>query len=119
MKCPTCGQDVSGLLKPALDHILPWLYIESHWWTAVGLLGGFLFGSRFILQWLTSEAKGRVVVPALFWHLSLWGSTLNLIYFLHLDKLPLLLANFFLPVLYARNLWLYYNPKNKAQEAAG
>jgi hypothetical protein len=44
------------------------------------------------------------VVPWYFWHLSFWGSVLNLLYFMHLDKAPLILGNCFLPFLYGRNI---------------
>ncbi len=100
-----------GLLEPLLTRAVPWLYVDSDRWTAVGLLGQVTFAARFIVQWLASEMKGKVVVPALFWQLSFWGSCINFFYCLHLDKLPLILGSFFLPVLYARNLWLYYHPK--------
>jgi lipid-A-disaccharide synthase-like uncharacterized protein len=46
------------------------------------------------------------VVPPIFWHLSFWGSSVSLIYALHIDKLPILLSFSFLPFLYARNLML-------------
>ncbi|WP_414674501.1 lipid-A-disaccharide synthase N-terminal domain-containing protein [Luteibacter sp.] len=95
-----------GFLEPYLHHIAPWLYTDSLVWTIVGLSGGFLFSSRFVLQWLQSERSGRVVVPPLFWHISFWGSLLSLVYALHLDKLPIILSYFFLPALYGRNLWL-------------
>jgi len=44
--------------------------------------------------------------PPIFWHLSFWGSVLQLLYALHIDKLPVMLSYAFLPFLYARNLWL-------------
>jgi lipid-A-disaccharide synthase-like uncharacterized protein len=103
----------SELLQPFLQGWLPWLYFNSVWWTVLGTAGQLIFASRFIVQWLFSEAKGRVVVPAVFWHLSFWGSCLNFFYCLHLDKLPLILGSFFLPVVYFRNLYLYYRPKAK------
>ncbi len=104
-----------AFLEVYLGKLLPWLYVDSIIWTAVGLLGSIIFGGRFVLQWLSSEKKGTVVVPSLFWHMSFWGSCLNFIYLLHIDKLPLILGNFFLPFLYARNLWLYYHPKPRAK----
>jgi lipid-A-disaccharide synthase-like uncharacterized protein len=56
------------------------------------------------------------VVPPIFWHLSFWGSTVSLIYALHIDKLPILLSFSFLPFLYARNLMLLRRGAAKAQE---
>jgi lipid-A-disaccharide synthase-like uncharacterized protein len=98
--------DASGLLEPLLGRVLPWLYADSRWWTAFGLVGNALFSSRFVIQWLYSERKRRIVVPPVFWHLSFWGSVVALIYAFHVDKLPVILGYLFLPFLYARNLSL-------------
>ena len=88
------------------DVIGMWLYMDSVAWTVVGFAGAAVFSSRFVLQWLYSERLGRLEVPAVFWLLSFWGSILNLLYALHLDKAPLIAGTFFLPVLYGRNLVL-------------
>jgi lipid-A-disaccharide synthase-like uncharacterized protein len=98
--------DATGFLRPFLEHVLPWLYVGSVWWTMLGLVGTTIFGSRFVVQWLYSERQGRLVVPAIFWYLSFWGSVITLIYAFHVDKLPFILSNLFLPFLYARNLSL-------------
>lgn len=37
----------------------------------LGFLSNFLFGARFIVQWLQSERQGKSVVTHLFWKLSL------------------------------------------------
>lgn len=95
----------SAFLQSWLEPLLGrWLYADSTLWTAVGFLGAAIFGSRFLLQWLQSEKEKKLVVPWYFWHLSFWGSVLNLLYFLHLDKAPLILGNCFLPFLYGRNI---------------
>jgi lipid-A-disaccharide synthase-like uncharacterized protein len=99
-------QASNGFLFPLIGHSLPWLYSESWAWTAIGLTGAGLFSSRFVIQWLLSEKKKQLVVPPIFWQLSFWGSALQLIYALHIDKLPIILSYAFLPFLYARNLWL-------------
>jgi lipid-A-disaccharide synthase-like uncharacterized protein len=52
-------------------------------WTALGFLGQALFGSRFFVQWFASERRGRVVIPAAFWHLSLVGGLALLAYAWH------------------------------------
>jgi lipid-A-disaccharide synthase-like uncharacterized protein len=98
----TSGQ----FLQPWLGSYAPTLYAASVWWTIIGFAGNILFGSRFILQWLESERKNELVVPAYFWHLSFWGSVLNLIYAFHLDSAPLILGVAALPFVYARNLVL-------------
>ena len=98
--------DPAGFLKPMVGSVVPWLYYESLFWTAFGLMGNLLFSLRFIVQWLYSEKQKELVVPAIFWHLSFWGSVITLIYAFHVDKLPVILGYFFLPILYARNLVL-------------
>ncbi len=102
-----------GFLKPFLENLAGWLYVESSAWTLIGFAGAIIFGSRFLLQWLQSEKEKRLVVPWYFWHLSFWGSCLNFVYFLHLDKAPLILGNCFLPVLYGRNLVLLYRSQSR------
>jgi lipid-A-disaccharide synthase-like uncharacterized protein len=98
--------DASGLLAPLLGRAVPWLFADSLWWTAFGLLGNALFSSRFVIQWLHSEKKKKLVVPPVFWHLSFWGSAISLVYAIHIDKLPVILSFVFLPFLYFRNLIL-------------
>jgi len=102
-----------GFLAPYLEELVPWLYADSYYWTAFGSMGALLFGSRFVVQWLVSEKEKRVTVPDVFWYLSFAGSVINLIYALHLDRFPLLLGTFFLPLLYGRNIYLLLREKNK------
>ena len=100
-----------GFLAPFLSPFFPWLYWRSIFWTCFGFVANFTFSGRFILQWIHSEKARKVVVPAIFWHLSFWGSLMNLIYFLHLDAAPAIFGVCFLPVLYGRNLYLLYRHK--------
>ncbi|KAB2962472.1 MAG: hypothetical protein F9K18_09775 [Thermoanaerobaculia bacterium] len=108
--------EASGFLEPLLHRALPWLYVDSTWWTVIGLFGNALFSSRFLIQWLYSEKKKQLLVPPIFWHLSFWGSAISLVYALHIDKLPVILSFAFLPFLYFRNLVLL---KRGAPAAAG
>ena len=103
-------------LQPALQGHLPWLYVATWWWSGIGFAGNILFGSRFILQWIESERKNSLVVPAYFWQLSFWGSILNLIYAFHLDSAPLLLGVAALPFIYGRNLVLLKRTKAPTTE---
>lgn len=104
MSGPTIDQN---FLAPYLYSHLPWLYGDSWMWTVIGFLGTFTFGSRFVIQWWMSEKKKRIVVPAIFWYLSFFGSLMTLVYVIHLDKAPLILGNLFLPFLYFRNIYLH------------
>ncbi len=101
-----CEPAPNGFLQAVLEPIVAWLYVDSLWWTAVGFAGAAVFGSRFLLQWLRSEKEKVLVVPWYFWHLSFWGSCLNLLYAMHLDKAPLIAGTIALPLLYGRNLIL-------------
>jgi len=101
-------------LQPWLGQHFSWFYIDSYWWTVVGLVGQAIFGSRFLLQWLVSERRKKIVVPNLFWHLSFWGSCITLLYAFHVDKLPFILGNLVLPLVYGRNLFLMKNAETPA-----
>lgn len=46
------------------------------WLYPLGFLSTIAFSSRMLLQWLSSEAKGRSTVMPTFWILSLCGNTL-------------------------------------------
>lgn len=46
------------------------------WLYPLGFLAALAFSSRMLLQWISSEAKGRSHVMPLFWKLSLAGNTL-------------------------------------------
>ena len=49
-------------------------------WKAVGWFGNAVFFSRFIVQWYATEKRKQVVVPQMFWWLSLTGSVTLLAY---------------------------------------
>ena len=93
-------------LEPYLGAWLPWLYGHSYWWTVLGFAGSAMFGSRFILQWLASEKRQELFIPGYFWHLSFWGSVVNLIYAFHIDNAPIIFGVLALPFIYGRNLIL-------------
>jgi lipid-A-disaccharide synthase-like uncharacterized protein len=51
-------------------------------WKAVGYVGTALFAGRWIVQLYFTRKHRRVVMPLLFWILSVCGSTLLLAYFI-------------------------------------
>lgn len=104
----------NDFLQGFLGTALPWLYASSYWWTVVGFAGNLLFSSRFILQWLASEKRKVLVVPGYFWHLSFWGSIMNLFYAFHLDSAPIICGVIALPFIYGRNLVLLHRGKKDA-----
>jgi lipid-A-disaccharide synthase-like uncharacterized protein len=96
-------------LEPYLGAWIPVLYTQSAWWTVFGLTGNLLFSSRFFFQWIASERKRKLIVPAHFWYLSFWGSVINLLYALHIDNAPVFFGVVALPFIYARNLVLLHS----------
>jgi lipid-A-disaccharide synthase-like uncharacterized protein len=81
-------------------------------WEVIGWMGNAVFFSRFFVQWYATERKGQVVVPALFWYLSLAGSLLLLIYSLHLGAKVIIFAYAFPWIPYVRNLIIHYRHKD-------
>jgi lipid-A-disaccharide synthase-like uncharacterized protein len=88
------------------------LHNGSDWqnfWTVIGWLGNAVFFSRFLVQWYATEKKGQVVVPAIFWFLSLGGSLLMLAYAIFYDKHHVIIfAYAFTWIPYLRNLMIHY-----------
>ena len=85
-------------------------------WKVVGILGQVIFGSRFIVQWLVSERAGRSVIPVSFWHLSIFGSALTLVYAIHIEDPVFILPQFAALVIYSRNLHFILRER-KAKQA--
>ncbi|HEY4265866.1 MAG TPA: lipid-A-disaccharide synthase N-terminal domain-containing protein [Micropepsaceae bacterium] len=88
-----------------MGHWLNWMNADGGW-LLVGFLGQGLFASRFIIQWLKSEAAGRSVVPLAFWYCSIAGGTVTLVYTIHLRSAPLILGQATPLLIYVRNVYL-------------
>lgn len=81
-------------------------------WNVVGGIGQCIFLSRFIVQWYVTEKMKQVVVPTLFWYLSIVGALLMLLYAVFYDKHPVVIAGFaFSWIPYLRNLIIHYRHK--------
>ena len=100
------------------DEFMAWItkvlttpFVKFNWWDVVGFIGQGLFFSRFIVQWIASEKKQRNVLPVSFWYLSIVGAFISLLYFIHLGKLPLIMAGMASMVIYARNLRIWFKRK--------
>ncbi|MGB7767984.1 MAG: lipid-A-disaccharide synthase N-terminal domain-containing protein [Verrucomicrobiia bacterium] len=85
--------------------------IEWSAWKVVGWMGNAVFSSRFLVQWYATEKKKQVVVPTVFWWLSLAGSLLLLIYALRQTDSVFIYAYLFPWVPYTRNLIIHYRHK--------
>jgi lipid-A-disaccharide synthase-like uncharacterized protein len=77
-------------------------------WVMVGFIGQVIFGLRFVIQWIATERKKKVVVPVAFWYMSLAGTIILLSYSIYrLD--PVFIAGFSLNmIIYLRNLYFVY-----------
>lgn len=73
-------------------------------WVLIGFFGQFLFFMRFIVQWLASEKKGRVVIPKMFWYLSIAGTLVILAYAIHIKDIVFTVAQVLSLFIYGRNL---------------
>ncbi len=81
-------------------------FLSSTGWYAIGFAGQILFGSRFFVQWIASERLGRVVIPGLFWWLSLLGGAALLVYAIHRKDPVFAIGQGAGLLIYARNLIL-------------
>jgi lipid-A-disaccharide synthase-like uncharacterized protein len=86
--------------------------LTTIFWNAVGLIGQAVFFSRFYVQWYVTEKKKQVVVPVLFWWLSLGGSFLMLLYAVFYDRHGIIIAGYSLAwIPYVRNLMIHQHHK--------
>jgi lipid-A-disaccharide synthase-like uncharacterized protein len=82
--------------------------VEWSAWKIVGWLGNGIFFSRFIVQWYATEKEKQVVVPLIFWWLSLTGSLLLLTYALFQRDSVFIFAYAFTWIPYIRNLIIHH-----------
>jgi len=80
----------------------------------IGLLGQVFFFSRFLVQWVASEKKGRSVVPLSFWYLSIGGGAMLLVYAIWREDPVITLGQSVGLVVYVRNLVLIRRHKARA-----
>lgn len=89
------------------------LGIEWNTWKIIGWLGNLTFFSRFLVQWYVTEKRREVVVPALFWWLSIIGASLLFAYALFYRKDSVFtFAYAFTWIPYVRNLIIHYRNKS-------
>ncbi len=83
------------------------MWVESPAWTALGFAAQGLFSARFLVQWLASERHQRVMMPVQFWYFSIAGGWLNLLYSVHVWKMPLVFGAVASLITSLRNLHLH------------
>ena len=74
--------DVMNSPIPWLD----WTGLHMSPWKIIGLTGAFMFGGRWLVQFVASRRYGKPVIPRLFWYMSLVGSVMTLAYFVFSAK---------------------------------
>jgi lipid-A-disaccharide synthase-like uncharacterized protein len=88
-------------------------------WVLIGLLGQALFTLRFLVQWLSSERRGRSYIPHAFWWFSLAGGATLLAYALHRKDPVFILGQGAGLFIYIRNLQLILQGRKKEGAAQG
>lgn len=79
---------------------------DSAIWIAFGISGQIIWNSRFLLQWIIAERRGRAELPPVFFVVSLFGSVLILTYAIHGGDVILIAGQIPGPIVYGRNLVL-------------
>lgn len=79
-------------------------------WIGMGFFGQALFGARFLVQWLHSEARGKSIVPKVFWYLSVAGGAVLLSYAIHRDEPVFIIGESVTLLVFLRNLQLLRRP---------
>ena len=82
-------------------------------WLIVGFMGQLLFGSRFLVQWISSEMKGESHIPIIFWYFSLVGGSILLIYSVHIKDPVFIMGQMTGVVVYVRNLILIHRKRGE------
>jgi lipid-A-disaccharide synthase-like uncharacterized protein len=104
------GQDLGNYLNDVF-------VAKFDFWLAFGLVAQLLFGSRFLVQWISSERAGRSVVPMAFWFLSIGGGLMTLIYGI-VRREPVIILGQALPtIIYTRNIMLILKHRARGSEA--
>jgi lipid-A-disaccharide synthase-like uncharacterized protein len=88
------------------------LGIQWHFWKVIGWTGNVVFFSRFIIQWIATERKKQVVIPAAFWWLSLAGTLLLLAFSIHERNSVFIFSYCFAWIPYLRNLVVHRRHKS-------
>lgn len=107
--------------RPALErHLLGFFNITS-WgtfgWVTIGLLGQAAFFGRMLIQWVVSERSRISTVPEAFWWLSFLGGVCLFAYFVWRVDIVGVLGQSTGVVIYARNLRLIHNEKQRNETA--
>jgi lipid-A-disaccharide synthase-like uncharacterized protein len=88
-------------------------------WKLVGYAGVVMFAGRWFVQLAASQARGKVVMPRLFWYMSALGSVLLLSYFVFGKNDSVgILSNLFPLFVALYNLYLDLKNRNMRGQAS-
>jgi len=73
-------------------------------WVGAGLIAQLLFGVRFLVQWLYSEARGQSLIPPAFWYLSVAGGVILVSYAIHQREVVFIIGESVTLAIFLRNL---------------
>jgi len=88
-------------------------------WIIFGFAAQFVFFLRFIIQWIASERAGETRVPVLFWHLSIAGALMILIYSIYRQDIVFITGQLLALTIYFRNLLIYHRSTRKPTTQPG
>jgi lipid-A-disaccharide synthase-like uncharacterized protein len=112
-------QSVKDDIFPNWNKRADWRRYLPNGWIVFGFGAQFLFFMRFAVQWYVSEKRQRVMVPVVFWYISIAGSIAILIYTLREFRAKdsvFALGQILACAIYVRNLMLIYR---RRREVAG
>ncbi len=81
-------------------------HFHLDWIEVMGLVGEALFFARLFVQWTSSEAAKKPVLPVSYWYMSLVGCLILIGYAILIERLAVLLPQLVGIFLYSRNLQL-------------
>jgi lipid-A-disaccharide synthase-like uncharacterized protein len=100
------------------DYLHQVFVAQLDWWVALGFVAQLLFTARFLVQWIESERKNKMVIPIAFWFFSIGGGILLLIYALHRRDPVFIAGQAFGVFVYARNLYFELRDRRTATAAS-
>ncbi|MDO8599701.1 MAG: lipid-A-disaccharide synthase N-terminal domain-containing protein [bacterium] len=91
-------------------------YIRSwDFWIWFGFFAQFFFFLRFFAQWVATERARRIVIPGVFWHLSIVGGVLILIYSIVRRDIVFIAGSVLSLVIYFRNTWFHHRGAHRRE----
>jgi lipid-A-disaccharide synthase-like uncharacterized protein len=87
-------------------------------WVLFGFTAQAVFFGRFIVQLWASEKARRVVVPVLFWYLSILGAAMILVYSIYRQDIVFITGQVAALIIYIRNLKLHWQHEALEQNSS-